>query len=366
MLKQLDLAILGGHFINDEKINYYSKLLQELLESYTPDLLSDCYIEYNNVDKSILYSYTEQRSKTLENALEIISNEAITSLGSGLKEENLNNIEKALNDAKSFYKPAIIPISVSELEKKVKAPNKIISGNPYLDNVIGIDGFEEGRSYIFASRAKGGKSLFLQNLAQMFALNTTESILYLSLENSEYDIVDRKRKMQNRQSIYKDYDVVYNPKANIEYISELAKKNKIIIVDYLARINPPKELEKEGNYIVYGWLADQLHYIAEENKCIIITASQLNRSALSTFKDIKDKTNKSEWTDAFMEIDQDSLSDSMGIVRNSDSISIVWFKDNEFHIHNVASRIQTKYEYVFCDTYNHNTIEITKMGGVYA
>ena len=70
MLKQLDLAILGGHFINDERINYYSKLIQELLESYTPDLLSDCYIEYNNVDKSILYSYTEQRSKTLENALE--------------------------------------------------------------------------------------------------------------------------------------------------------------------------------------------------------------------------------------------------------------------------------------------------------
>ena len=361
MLNTLDQAILGGHFMNDSEINKYPKLVTELLEFYTPELLADCYIEYNQIDKNILYSYTEQRSRTLESALEVISNETINSLGYGLKSESLDKIESALNEVKSFYKPAVTPLSISELEKRVKAPNKVASGNPYLDNVIGIDGFEEGRSYIFASRAKGGKSLFLQNLAQMFALNTNDEILYLSLENSEYEIVDRKKKMQNRTN-YKDYNVIYNPKANIEYITELAKKYKIIIIDYLARITPPKELEKEGNYIVYGWLADQLHYIAEENKAIIITACQLNRSAIAPFKGVKDKN---EWTDAFMEIDQDSLSDSMGIVRNSDSVSIVWFKDYEFHVHNVASRIQTKYEYIYCDTFNNNTIEIVKKGGIY-
>ena len=363
MLKQLDMAVLGGHFMNDPEINKYEKLINELMESYNPSLISDCYIEYNNINKDIIYSYAETRSRTIESALETISNEALTSIGYGLKPENLDTIERALNSARQYYNNDSLPINVEVLDGNVVAPNKYLSGNSYLDNVIGVDGFEEGRSYIFASRAKGGKSLFLQNLAQMFPLNTTEKVLYLSLENSEFDIINRKRKMQNRGGIYKSYDVLYNPKIDIETIREFAKQYKIIIVDYLARINPPKNLEKEGNYIVYGWLADQLHYIAEETKSIIITACQLNRSALSVFKNI---TDKSEWTDAFIEIDQDSLSDSMGIVRNSDSVSVVWFKDYEFHIHNIASRVQTNYEYIYCDTFNNNTIEMTKKGGIYA
>ena len=93
MLNTLDQAILGGHFMNDSEINKYPKLVTELLEFYTPELLADCYIEYNQIDKNILYSYTEQRSRTLESALEVISNETINSLGYGLKSESLDKID---------------------------------------------------------------------------------------------------------------------------------------------------------------------------------------------------------------------------------------------------------------------------------
>ena len=38
MLKDLDRAILGGHFMNDSEINKYPKLVAELLEFYTPEI----------------------------------------------------------------------------------------------------------------------------------------------------------------------------------------------------------------------------------------------------------------------------------------------------------------------------------------
>ena len=98
MLKDLDLAVLGGHFMNDPEINKYQKLVDELLKQYTSDLLSDCYISYNNIERRIIYNYAELRSKTQENALEKISNASIDAMGCGLSTNNLNIIKDAVKE----------------------------------------------------------------------------------------------------------------------------------------------------------------------------------------------------------------------------------------------------------------------------
>lgn len=339
MLRTLDRAILGGHFMNDSEINKYPKLVSELLDFYTPELLGDCYADYNELDKNILYSYAEQRSRTLESALEVISNETINSLGYGLKSESLDKINVALDEINEYYKPVLIPKTIEEIELNDKQPTVFSSGCDFIDNVIGINGFETKRSYIFASKAKGKKSIFLQNLALLLKnANPAASVLYLSLENNEHDILIRHKAMLPTviPANFVSPHYLYSGKCTLEDISNLSKKYKILIVDYLARITPPKELEREENYKVFGELADRLHYIAEENDCVIITAAQLNRSSLQSFK--KDTTNFEE---CFLEIDQDNLADSMGILRNSDSVSIIWPHDNKIYLHNIATRIIT-------------------------
>lgn len=363
MLNEIDLAVLGGHFMNDANINQHTALVSELLESYRPDILSDCLIGYDEIDKKFLYEYIRNRVKTVEKALEEINNQSINSLGYGLTEEKLDKINNALNEVNQYYNRNIKIISIDDLINEIHLKKVIPSRNPFLNQTIGTDGFEKGRSYVFASQAKGGKSLFLQNLAQNF---DNQKVLYISLENDLCDIYSRSLQMRNSLTVkYNTYDIIYNPQITLEDIKTYCKTYDVVIIDYLARIIPPKELEKESLYTIYGDIADKLHYIANETDTVIITACQLNRSALSVFKG--EINSQKDWEEAFLSIDQDSLSDSMGIVRNSDSVSTIWFKNGSYIVHNIASRVSTKEEacecFIFIDYKNKKeTIEMTNKG----
>lgn len=340
MLRQEQMAILGGFLTGDEVITSgrYDTYLKDLMAEFDPFLRAEAISEYNSSLRPELYHSLELLYTTSEKALENINKVVINSYAKGgITTDEIESIRTNAEELDTYrINKSNAPISLDDVINNDVNPILYSTNCPYIDSVIGVDGFEEGRLYVLASKAKGGKSIWLQNLANYLkSSNPNTSILYLSLENSYHDIASRAKLMATKQS---NYDVLYNHKITINDIDNLAKNYKIIILDYLGRITPDKSQEKDSLYQIYGDFTDKLHFIADKHKSVIITACQLNRSAISVFKDNDD------FVESFLKIDQDSLSDSMGIIRNADSVSVIWLHENSFYIHNVASRIQTIHE----------------------
>lgn len=235
---------------------------------------------------------------------------------------------------------------VSDIMQQQLDVEYVDSGIYWLNRIVGHNGFQKGREYVFCSRAKGGKSVVLQNIAHWIScVNPTYKVIYISLENNVYDFQQREKSINQSQgpnSPYKaaSYDFCYEPKLTISKIKAISKDYDIIIVDYLARIIPEKDYK--NTYEMYGDYADELHYLAADNNKIVITAAQLSRAALSVYKN-KEQT----FVQNFLDIDQDCIADSMSIIRNADCVitTTVYFdNDNKTKyqlFNNIACRFMT-------------------------
>jgi hypothetical protein len=192
---------------------------------------------------------------------------------------------------------------------KLKDNNgQVSTGWPGVDRKL-YGGFNRGELNIFAAASGGGKSLFLANMGVNWALMGL-NVVYLTFELSEglvamrldsmttgigtreifrsLDDVELKVKMLGKRSGH--LQVKYMPSGKNcndiraylkEYQVKTGVKPDVLLIDYLDLMMPlsvkvsPSDLFVKDKYV-----SEEIRNLAMETKCITVTASQLNRSAV--------------------------------------------------------------------------------------
>lgn len=170
-------------------------------------------------------------------------------------------------------------------------------------------GINRGELTIFAGGSNSGKSLFLQNLALNW-ISQGLSGIYITLELSEdltsmridsmttgigtrnllkdLDNVELKLKLLEKKS--GTLQIKYLPaQSNVNdiraYVKELQIKTgkalDFILIDYLDLLMPVSiKVDPSDVFIKDKYISEELRNLAIELKCLIVTASQLNRSSV--------------------------------------------------------------------------------------
>jgi archaellum biogenesis ATPase FlaH len=185
---------------------------------------------------------------------------------------------------------------------------QISTGWPAMDKKL-FGGMNRGELNIFAGGSGSGKSLFMQNIACNWSLAGLNGV-YLTLELSEGLCAMRIDSMLanvSTREIFKDIDTVemkiklvgkkagamrikYMPaQSNINdiraYLKELqvqtGMKTDYIMVDYLDLLMPVSaKVSPNDLFVKDKYVSEELRNLAKEFNILLITASQVNRSAV--------------------------------------------------------------------------------------
>ena len=192
---------------------------------------------------------------------------------------------------------------------KIKANNgQVSTGWSTLDKRL-FGGMNRGELNIFAGGSGSGKSLFMQNIALNWIIAGLNGV-YLTLELSEELCAMRIDSMAanvSTREIFKEIDTVelkiallgkksgnlrikYMPaQSNVNqiraYLKELqvqtGKKIDFIMVDYLDLVMPVSaKVSPNDLFVKDKYVSEELRNLSKELGVLMITASQLNRSAV--------------------------------------------------------------------------------------
>jgi archaellum biogenesis ATPase FlaH len=192
---------------------------------------------------------------------------------------------------------------------KLKDNNgQISTGWPSVDKKL-YGGFKRGELNIFAAASGGGKSLFLANLGVNFALAGL-NVIYFTFELSEELVSMRVDSMITgipTRDVFKNLDDVemkvkltgkraggmqikYLPSGKNcndlrsylkEYEVKTGKKPDILLVDYLDLMMPLSvKVSPSDLFIKDKYVSEELRNLSMETQAVVVTASQLNRSAV--------------------------------------------------------------------------------------
>ena len=194
------------------------------------------------------------------------------------------------------------------INKYFNAGGQVSTGWPQLDKLL-YGGFSRGELNIFAGGSGSGKSLVMMNLALNW-LQQGMSGVYVSLELSEELTCLRSDAMLTSMStkdIRKDIDSTelkvkmvskkagqYRVKAmpaqsNVNAIRAYLKEVQIqtgmkvdfVMVDYLDLVMPVSvKVNPNDQFIKDKYVSEELRNLAKELGILLVTASQLNRSAV--------------------------------------------------------------------------------------
>ena len=192
---------------------------------------------------------------------------------------------------------------------KIKDNNgQVSTGWPTMDRRL-FGGMNRGELNIFAGGSGSGKSLFMQNIAINWISQGLNGV-FLTLELSEELCAMRMDAMVANvatKEIFKDLDTLemkirmvgkksgnlrikYMPaQSNVNqiraYLKELeiqtGKKADFIMVDYLDLVMPVSaKVSPSDLFVKDKYVSEELRNLAKEFEILMITASQLNRSAV--------------------------------------------------------------------------------------
>ncbi|MCX7592448.1 MAG: hypothetical protein N2235_01565 [Fischerella sp.] len=196
----------------------------------------------------------------------------------------------------------------SRLERVKNNKGQVSTGWPALDYKL-FGGFGRKELNIFAGGSGSGKSLFLQNIAVNWALMGLNGV-YLSLELSEdlcarridsmvsgvpsaevlknIDDVELKVKMVGKKAgklRIKEMPAQSNINQIRAYLKELQIQTGIkidfLMVDYLDLLMPVSaKVSPNDLFVKDKYVSEELRNLAKELDILLVTASQLNRSAV--------------------------------------------------------------------------------------
>ena len=192
---------------------------------------------------------------------------------------------------------------------KIKNNNgQVSTGWPTLDKRL-FGGMNRGELNIFAGGSGSGKSLFMQNIAINWVTQSLNGV-FLTLELSEELCAMRMDSMVanvSTREVFRDMETVelkvkmagkksgslrikYMPaQSNVNqiraYLKELevqtGKKTDFIMVDYLDLVMPVSaKVSPNDLFVKDKYVSEELRNLAKEFNVLMITASQLNRSAV--------------------------------------------------------------------------------------
>ena len=141
-------------------------------------------------------------------------------------------------------------------------------------------GLNRGEITIFAGGSGAGKSLFLQNFGVNWSLAGL-NVVYVSLELSEQLISMRLDGMVRVK--YMNSGITTNDLRAFlrEYEIQSGIKVDCLLVDYLDLMMPISgKISAENTFIKDKFVSEELRNLAQERELLMVTASQLNRSAV--------------------------------------------------------------------------------------
>ena len=230
-----------------------------------------------------------------------------------LEKGEFDPVEKLIKDAVQislqkdmgtdyFYDPA------ARINKYFNSGGQVSTGWPQMDRIL-YGGFSRGELNIFAGGSGSGKSLVMMNIALNW-LQQGMSGVYITLELSEELTslrTDAMLTMTGTKAIRKDIDTTslkvkmvgkksgtYRVKAlpaqsNVNDIRAYLKEVQIqtgieidfVMVDYLDLVMPVSvKVNPNDQFIKDKYVAEELRNLAKEMGILMVTASQLNRSAV--------------------------------------------------------------------------------------
>ena len=253
------------------------------------------------------------------------------------------------------------------------------TGWPALDKLL-YGGFNRGELQIFAGGSGSGKSLFMQNLAVNWVQAGLNGV-YLTLELSEglcsmridsmltntaakeifrdLDTVEMKIRMMQKKS--GKFQVKYMPAQSTvndirAYLKELQVKNgwaiDFLCVDYLDLIMPVSaKVSPNDLFVKDKYVSEELRNLAKELGFLMVTASQLNRSAVEE-----------------IEFDHSHISGGISKINTADNVfgiftSRAMKERGKYQIQCMKSRSSTGVGQKIDLEYNIETMRITDEGG---
>ncbi len=239
--------------------------------------------------------------------------QAILASADDIEKGEYFSVEKRVKEASSVGLAKNLGTDYFENPKerlqKLKDNNgQVSTGWTSIDKKL-FGGFNKGELSIFAGTSGAGKSLFLQNLA----LNWVQAglnVVYITLELSEELVAMRIDSMAtglNSRSLFKSLDdvdlkvrmmkkssgnlqIVYLPSGvntgQVKgFIKELeiqhGKQAQAILIDYLDLMMPnDKRVSPSDLFVKDKYVAEELRNLAVDLDTLLITASQLNRTAV--------------------------------------------------------------------------------------
>ncbi len=267
----------------------------------------------------------------------------------------------------------------ARIEKYFNSGGQVSTGWPQLDRLL-YGGFSRGELNIFAGGSGSGKSLVMMNIALNW-LQQGLSGVYITLELSEeltslrtdamltnmstkdirkdIDTTELKVKLVSKKS--GNYQVKGLPaQSNIndiraylkEYQIQTGKRVDFVMIDYLDLLMPVSaKVSPNDLFVKDKYVSEELRNLAKELGILMVTASQLNRSAVEE-----------------IEFDHSHISGGISKINTADNVfgiftSRAMKERGKYQIQCMKSRSSTGVGQKIDLEYNIETMRITDEGG---
>lgn len=307
------------HTLFDKKLQLSAEFINEYVKNYsilpTLDIINtSTNSDFKSIDDSIKEGHFEWLLNEFETFIRHKSLEkAILASADLLEQGEYGSVEELIKQAVQIGLTRDIGTNYfadprSRLLKIKDRNGQISTGWSSLDYPL-FGGFNRGELSIFGGCSGAGKSLFLANLGVNWAL-AGFNVIYITLELSEalvsmridsmitgipsreifknIDDVEMKVKMIGKKA--GSIQVKYLPSGKTvndirsylkEYEIRTEKKADVLLVDYLDLIHPVnKKISAENLFIKDKYVSEELRNLSMEKNCILVSASQLGRSAV--------------------------------------------------------------------------------------
>ena len=334
-----------------------------------PDLTED---HYN-------WFMTEFEGFTKRNELE----RAILAAADMLEKGEYDPVEKLIKDAVQISLTKDMGIEYfedprSRIDRYFNSGGQVSTGWPQMDKIL-YGGFSRGELNIFAGGSGSGKSLVMMNIALSW-LQAGLSGVYVTLELSEelcslrtdamltgmstkdirkdIDTTELKVKMVGKKSgqyRVKGFPAQSNVNDIRSYLKEVQIQTGIkidfVMVDYLDLVMPVSiKVNPNDQFIKDKYVAEELRNLAKELNVLLVTASQLNRSAVEE-----------------IEFDHSHIAGGISKINTADNVfgiftSRAMKERGRYQLQCMKSRSSTGVGHKVDLTYNIETMRITDEG----
>ena len=267
----------------------------------------------------------------------------------------------------------------SRIEKYFNSGGQVSTGWPQLDRLL-YGGFNRGELNIFAGGSGSGKSLVMMNIAlnwlqqglngvyitlelseELTSLRTDAMLTNMSTKEIRKDIGTTELKVKLMAKKSGTYQVKGMPaQSNIndiraylkEFQVQTGKKVDFVMIDYLDLLMPVSaKVSPNDLFVKDKYVSEELRNLAKELGMLMVTASQLNRSAVEE-----------------VEFDHSHISGGISKINTADNVfgiftSRAMRERGKYQIQCMKSRSSTGVGQKIDLEYNIETMRITDEGG---